>query len=142
MVPFPGSFWIRVGFFFLVIHSGMSVSWKHPFILIASLSWMEVNFLNQNPCMPSRPGVFWFGIFFFFECCSKWINVYIRLRTFFNSLQLFFHFAYPFCFFVMILPFPYFTPKLLCIPCIQLQFVLYQSLWHVRDEVFCQDIWL
>ena len=27
------------------------------------MSWMEVNFKKQNPCIPSWPGVFWFGMF-------------------------------------------------------------------------------
>ena len=45
----------------LVIHSGTSVSCRHLFISIASLSRMEVNIWNQNPCMPSGPGVFQFG---------------------------------------------------------------------------------
>ena len=29
----------------------------------ASLSWMDVKFPNQNPCIPSWPGVFQFGTF-------------------------------------------------------------------------------
>ena len=33
------------------------------FISIANLSYMEVNFLNQYRCMPSRPGVFELGNF-------------------------------------------------------------------------------
>ena len=45
------------------IHSGISVFCMHFFISAASLSCMEINFLNQNPCMPSRPEVFQFGIF-------------------------------------------------------------------------------
>ena len=44
-VPLRESFWINV-IFPLVIHSGMSASCRHLFILIARLSWMEVNFLN------------------------------------------------------------------------------------------------
>ena len=46
----------RVVFLFLVILYAMSVSSKH--LLIASLSWVEVNVLNQYPGMPSWPGVF------------------------------------------------------------------------------------
>ena len=42
-------------FFPLGIHSGKSASCKPLFISITNLSWMEVNFLNQNPRMPSRP---------------------------------------------------------------------------------------
>ena len=35
----------------------------HLFISVASLLCMEVNFLNQNPCMPWNPGFFQFAIF-------------------------------------------------------------------------------
>ena len=82
----------------LVIHSGASVSCNHLFISIASLSWMELNFLNQYPCMLSWFGVFQFGIF---ECCSELIEVYFLLRTFFESLKLFFCVGYLFSFSVM-----------------------------------------
>ena len=30
---------------------------------MAGLWWMEVKFLNQNPCIPSKPGVFQIGTF-------------------------------------------------------------------------------
>ena len=42
---------------------GMSLSCRHLFILVASLSGMEVNYLNHNPCIPSCPGIFQFGTF-------------------------------------------------------------------------------
>ena len=42
--------------FLLVIHSGIFVSSKHLLSSRASLSRIDVNFLNQNPCMPSWPG--------------------------------------------------------------------------------------
>ena len=48
--------------FSLVIHLGITVFCMHLFISIASLLCMEVNFLNRNPCMPSRPGIFQFDI--------------------------------------------------------------------------------
>ena len=47
-----------------MFQSGTCASCKHLFISSASLSWMEVNFLNQNLCIPSLPGVFQFDIFF------------------------------------------------------------------------------
>ena len=50
--------------FFLVIQSGIFALYKHLFIFRASLSWMELNFLNEKPCIPSWPGVFQFDIFF------------------------------------------------------------------------------
>ena len=62
-VPLLGPFWINV-VFPLVIQSGTCASCKHLFISSASLSWMKVNSLNQNPCIPSWPGVFQFDIFF------------------------------------------------------------------------------
>ena len=48
----------------LVIQSDTCASCRHLFISSASLSRTEVNFLNQNPCIPSYPGVFQFDIFF------------------------------------------------------------------------------
>ena len=56
---------------------------------------MEGNFLNQNPCMPSRPGVFQFGIFW----VSLWMNQCVyRLEAFFDTLQVFFNVGNPFGF--------------------------------------------
>ena len=37
---------------------------RHLFISSTSLLWMEVNFLNQKPCIPSWPGVIQLGILF------------------------------------------------------------------------------
>ena len=48
----------------LVIQTGTCASHRHLFISSASLSWMEVNFLNQNPCIPLCPSVFQFDIIF------------------------------------------------------------------------------
>ena len=56
-VPLRRSFWTNV-VFLLVIHSGMCVSCRHLYISSASLSWIVVNFLNQNTCLPSWPDVF------------------------------------------------------------------------------------
>ena len=47
----------------LVIYSGISVYCMRLFISVASLSWIEVNFVNKNLCIQSRPGVFQFDIF-------------------------------------------------------------------------------
>ena len=54
--------WIRV-IFPLAIHSAISVFFMNLIISLAGLSCMEVDFLNQNPWMSSRPGVFQFAIF-------------------------------------------------------------------------------
>ena len=39
------------------------ISWRHLFIWIASISLIEVNFLNQYPCIPSWPSVLQFSTF-------------------------------------------------------------------------------
>ena len=51
MVPLVGWFWNKV-VFPLVIHSGAYAPCRHLFISRASLSWKEVNFLDQQPCIP------------------------------------------------------------------------------------------
>ena len=61
-VPFRESFWINE-VLPVVIHSGTLASCRHLFISSASLSRIVVNFLNQNPCIPSWLGVFQFDIF-------------------------------------------------------------------------------
>ena len=61
-VPLFGSFSINVVFPF-VIHSSSCDVCRNLFISSASLPWMEVNFLNQKPCIPSWPGVFQFDMF-------------------------------------------------------------------------------
>ena len=58
-----GSFSINA-VFPLVNQPGTCASCKHLFLSSASLSRMEVNFLKQNLCIPSCPGVFQFDIFF------------------------------------------------------------------------------
>ena len=53
-----------------------------------------------------------FPLWYIFECCSEWIEVYFGLRCFFNV------FSFPCClsiqFCVMFPLFPYFDPKLFC----------------------------
>ena len=66
---FSGSFWVNM-VFPLVIHSGTCSPCMYLFLSRTSLSWMVVNFLNQNPCIPSWPGVFQFDIFL----VSFWVN--------------------------------------------------------------------
>ena len=69
---------------------------RHLFISSASLSWMEVNFLNQNLSMPSWPGVFQFEIFlvlFWVNWCvfplSDLLQVLLILLPCCLSIQLF-----------------------------------------------------
>ena len=131
VASFWGSFWIRV-VFLLVIHSSMSVSCKHLFILISSLSWIEVNFFEPESMYVIKA---WsFPVWYFFECCSQLINVYNHLRTFFDTLQLFFRLVYPFSFFVMIPLFPYFALKLFCFPGIWLLDCLHTSFPNLLRE--------
>ena len=53
-----------------------TASSKHLFISIASLSWMEVNVLNQNPCMSSWPEVFRLGISFLSIALSELMCIF------------------------------------------------------------------
>ena len=48
---------------------------------------MEVNFLKAESMYTIKARSF--PVWHFFECRSEWINVYIRLRAFFDSLQFF-----------------------------------------------------
>ena len=56
-----------------------------------------------------------FLIWYYFECCCKWIDAHSCLRAFFESLQLFFHVVYPFGFSIMILSVPIFCSKIVLI---------------------------
>ena len=50
-----------------------------------------------------------FPIWYFFECCTRWIEAYFHLWSFFKSFSLF---AYPFGFSVIPSSLSYFSPKL------------------------------
>ena len=97
-------------YFPLVIHSGISVFCIHLFISVASLSCMEVNFLNQNWCMPLRPGGF--PVCYLFKYYREPVWVYVHLKAFFEHWQLCFHVVYPFGFFVFGLSVPIFCSKI------------------------------
>ena len=93
-VPLTGSFWIRV-VFPSVIHSVFSVFCMHLFISVASLSWMKVNFLNQNPYMPSTPEVFQFGLFLGVAfCASRYITILGPSSIHNSGSMLFIHLAF------------------------------------------------
>ena len=89
----------------LVIHSG-----RHLFIPNANLSWMEVNFLNQKPCIPSWPGIFQFDIFF-----SVVLSKSVCISAFGPSLRPSSSLVISFIQSAFLLYFwlPYFCPKLL-----------------------------
>ena len=105
-VPLLGSFWINV-VFPLVIQSGTCACCRHLFISRASLSWTEENFLNQNPCIPSCPGVFQFDIFF--SVCLR-NSIFISALEPSSSLSSS-HIINPFSLYVMLFRLPYFRPK-------------------------------
>ena len=89
-VPLLGSFWINE-VLSLVIQSGTCASCKHLFISSASLSWMEENFLNQDPCIPTWSGVFLFNISFsVFLSCSMCISTYGPSSSLSSSLLILF----------------------------------------------------
>ena len=98
-------FFIRV-VFSMVIHSGISVFCMHLFIWVVRLSWMEVKFLNQNLCMPSRPEVFQFDILGFALGASGCIFTW-AFRTLFPCCLFIRHF-------LMIFPFQHLALKTLC----------------------------
>ena len=82
----------------LVIQSGTCTSCKHLFISSASLLWMEVNFLNQNLCIQSWPGIFQFAIFL----VSFWIvRCVFPLSGLLQVLLFSSHIVYPFSLFVI-----------------------------------------
>ena len=89
-VPLIGSFKVCM-VFPLVIHSGTCVPCKHLFISTDSLSWTELNFLNQKPCILSWPSVFQFDIF----------NIILNKSMCISALGPFSFIVYPFSFFVM-----------------------------------------
>ena len=68
-VPFWKSFWIRV-FFPLVFYSGMSLPSKRLFILISSLSWIEVNF--KTSIYVCHHGQMFSNLVLF--CVLHWVN--------------------------------------------------------------------
>ena len=86
---------------------------------------------NQNPCIPSWPGVFQLG------GMLHEVNRVVYLGTFFEFLKFFFHTIYPFTNFAVFFPFPYFTPKLFCIFCIRLMICLHQ----IVSRIFIRFFW-
>ena len=83
----------------------------------ASLSWMEVNFLNQKPCIPSWTGVFLFDIFW----VTSWVNQCVfPISGLFDSFEFSFHIVYQFSPFVIFFWLPHFSPKSLGFFCIRL----------------------
>ena len=66
-----------------VIYRSMSVSFRHLFSSIASLSWKNENFykpVSMYAIMSLR-----FPIWYYFECYSKWIKIYFFLHSFLES---------------------------------------------------------
>ena len=116
MVPLLGSFWINV-VLPLVIYLGMCALCRHLFISSACLSWMEVNFLNQKPCIASWPVVFQLDIFFrIIFSKSICISAFRPSLSPSNSLVI----VYSFSLFVGFFWLPYFSPELFSFFCIWL----------------------
>ena len=111
MVPFWGSFWIRV-FFPLVIYSHMSVFWKHQFISIASLSWMEVNFFKKTSIHVCHHSQLFSNLVLFL--LLVWLN--FCLRSFFVSFKHIFPVSNPFglCYIIIV---PIFCSKIVLFSC-------------------------
>ena len=86
----------------------------HLFISVASLLRMEVNLLNENLCILSRPGVSWFDIFL---SVALSVSEYMVILDLCSSICNCCNVVYPFgfFFFVMIFPFPYFAPICFCL---------------------------
>ena len=111
----------------MVIHPGISASCRQLFISVASLSWVKVNFLNRNICMPS-----WSRVFQFCSFVSVALSESRCTSTFGSSSSIqnsFFCVVFPFNFFV---PFPYFAQKSLCLPNILLLVCLHPFSFEFR----------
>ena len=119
MVPFWGSFWIRI-VFSLIIHSIIFISSWHLYSLRTSLSCPSGREFFFLPEFTYAIKVWHFPIHYFLKCCSELFQVYVHLRAIFKSLQFFIYIIYPFCLFVMYFLSSYFTPKLICFLCIRL----------------------
>ena len=108
----------------LVIHSSTTTSRKHLFNSIARLSWIAVNYLNQNPCMPLWPGVFQFSIFL----VLFWVN-----RCVFSSSVLLWVLStlFPYCLSIWLFyKFSWLSLlalKLFCFLCIRLLIILHSK---------------
>ena len=90
------------------------------------LSCVDVDFLYYNPCMSSWPGVLNSVLF---KCCSERFQEYSSRRTFFESLQFFFHVFYPFGL-LYVISFPLFYTKIVLLP-LQPVVVLSTTILHL-----------
>ena len=107
-IPLFGSFCTNV-FFPLVIQQ--CTVCRHLFISNARMSWMEGDFLNQKPCIPSWPAVCQFYIFL-----SVTLSISVCIYAFGFSSS---HFSYLVILFIdpsfslclSLLLLPYFCPK-------------------------------
>ena len=95
----------------LIIRSGISTSYRHLFISVASLSLMDVNFLKPEFVHAIKALRFPVGYFLSVAVSkSRCIFTLVPCSIICYAFSIFFiHSA-----FVMISPFPYFAPKSLC----------------------------
>ena len=83
----------------MVIHSGTYASCRHQFISNASLSWMVVNFFNQNPRIPSwRFPIWYFLVSFSVNWCVFPLSALLRALLFLLLYCLFIRFFFLFFF--------------------------------------------
>ena len=107
MVPFWGSFWIKVVSPW-VIRPGVLALSRHLVVepVCYEGTWIS---LNRNPYIPPWPGVFQFSTFLSVALCK---SRHMCSSGPFSSLWDFFHVIYPFSLSVMFFLLLYFTPKL------------------------------
>ena len=89
------------------IHSSIFAFSRNHFSSRASLSWMDMTFLNQNPCIPSWPGfsnsaLFWELLWEIPGLCPTQIHLQVFVNLFPCYLS-----NHSFIFFLL----PYFTQK-------------------------------
>ena len=99
--------------FLFIIHLDLFAYSRHQLSSEVSLLWMDVNFLNKSPHIPSQPGGFQFSTFLRIALnnsrCMSMSGTSLSLCN--SFFMLFIHLA--FLFFL----FPYFTPILFCFLC-------------------------
>ena len=77
----------------------LGLSFGHSFRYVcffqASIHFDSQSFVDEREFLkPESIIACYFPIWYFFECCSEWMEVYFCLRAFFESLSIFFHYYY------------------------------------------------
>ena len=145
MVPFRGSFWIKVGFSFVIHSSILAFSWE-LINQISSQSLKDMNFVNDHPCMLSWPSVFQFRTFLSVALTdSRCIFVSKPSSSHCNFFQCYLSIQ-PFCF---VLSVPKFLSKISLLPlhkvvCVSSGFfhslvgrIFFSLFWKVSFRLYC-----